>query len=247
MQKLYEGKAKAVYTTSEEGVLVQRFKDSATAFNAEKKAEFGGKGELNNRIAGIVFRYLADRGIPSHYIETPNTRDMRIRAVEIIQIEVVARNIVAGSLSKRTGLDEGVRLSAPIVEFYYKDDDLGDPMITDDHIRILNLATEDELATLRRMALEINEHLIELWKKCGLDLVDFKLEFGRVDGKILLADEISPDTQRLWDADGNRMDKDVFRRDLADLVETYSRVHAQLIAAYPEYDFGTLPEAPAER
>ena len=136
---------------------------------------------------------------------------MRIRAVKIIPLEVVARNIVAGSLSRRTGLDEGVRLKTPIVEFYYKDDDLGDPLLTSDHIRILDLATEEEQATLRRMALEINEHLISLWKKCGLDLVDFKLEFGRVDGRILLADEISPDTQRLWDADGNRMDKDVFR------------------------------------
>ena len=243
--RLYEGKAKTVYTTDTPGELVQRFKDSATAFNAEKKAEFAGKGELNNRIASMVFRFLKARGISSHYLDTPNRRDMRIRQVTIIPLEVVTRNVVAGSLSKRLGQPEGTRLAEPIVEFYYKDDALGDPLVTEDHIRVLKAASPEDLAELRRQALQVNEALVELWAACGLDLVDFKLEFGRTaDGTILLADEISPDTQRLWTVDGQRMDKDVFRRDLGDLVETYRDVHQRLVAAHPELDLGDLAEPP---
>lgn len=243
MEKLYEGKAKAVYTTDTTGVLIQRFKDSATAFNAEKKAEFAGKGELNNRIASMVFRYLESKGVSSHYLDTVNKRDMRIRQVEIIALEVVTRNIVAGSLSKRLGLPEGTVLESPIVEFYYKDDALGDPLFTEDHIRIMKLAEPEDLAELRRQALLVNEALIELWTKCDLKLVDFKLEFGRpATGEILLADEISPDTQRLWTADGRKMDKDVFRRDLGDLVGTYQEVYDRLLKNFPELDLGELAE-----
>lgn len=248
MQKLYEGKAKAVYATDTTGVLIQRFKDSATAFNAEKKAEFAGKGELNNRIASMVFRFLEERGVPSHYLDTVNKRDMRIRKVSIIPLEVVTRNIVAGSLAKRLGIPEGTRLEAPIVEFYYKKDELGDPLVTEDHVKLLKAATDAEMQELRRQALLVNDALKELWSKCGLDLVDFKLEFGyTMDDQILLADEISPDTQRLWDTEGRKMDKDVFRRDLGDLVSVYQEVYDRMIEAWPQLDLGELAEAPANR
>lgn len=248
MKKLYEGKAKTVYQTDMPHVLIQRFKDSATAFNAEKKADFAGKGELNNRIAGMVFRYLEKNGVPSHYLDTVNTRDMRIRQVEIFKLEVIVRNIVAGSLAKRLGLDEGIRLDQPIVEFSYKNDELGDPLINDDHaVHVLKIATPRILAELRRQALLVNTALKELWAKCDLELIDFKLEFGTtVDGQIILADEISPDTQRLWGSDGQKMDKDVFRRDLGDLVGTYQEVYDRLLAAWPEFKIGELVDAPAD-
>jgi|SRR5690554_2030122 len=245
MKKLYEGKAKVVYSTDTPAVLIQRFKDSATAFNAAKKADFVGKGELNNRISSMVFRFLEKRGVSSHYLDTVNKRDMRIRQVTIIPLEVVTRNIVAGSLTQRLGLPEGTRLQSPIVEFYYKNDELGDPLLTEDHIRILKLASSAELADLRRQALLVNTALKELWSKCSLELVDFKLEFGKaIDGQLLLADEISPDTQRLWAADGRKLDKDVFRRDLGDLVETYQEVHDRLVKEWPELKLGELLDAP---
>lgn len=247
MHKLYEGKAKAVYSTDMQGVLIQRFKDSATAFNAEKRAEFSGKGELNNRIASMIFRYLEAKGVASHYLDTVNTRDMRIRQVSIIPLEVVTRNIVAGSLEKRLGLPEGTVLDSPIVEFYYKNDQLGDPLFNEDHIRIMKLATPEDLQELRRQALLVNEALIELWEKCGLKLVDFKLEFGKpVTGEILLVDEISPDTQRLWTADGRKLDKDVFRRDLGDLVSTYQEVYDRILENFPQLDLGELATATAD-
>jgi phosphoribosylaminoimidazole-succinocarboxamide synthase len=243
MKKIYEGKAKAVYETDDPEVLIQRFKDSATAFNAEKKAEFKGKGELNHRITTAVFRYLQDKGISTHYMETLNARDMKMRRVEIIPIEVVARNVAAGSLSKRIGFEEGTPLRKPIVEYYYKVDELGDPMIAPAHIDVLELATADELEAITEQALAINHHLREFWKKCGLTLVDFKIEFGRTsDGEILLADEISPDTQRLWTSTGEKRDKDVFRRDIADLMDTYRDVYARVIDAFPEYDLGELED-----
>lgn len=243
MKKIYEGKAKAVYTTEDPEILVQRFKDSATAFNAEKKAEFAGKGELNHRITTAVFRYLQDQGISTHYIATRNARDMEIRRVEIIPIEVVTRNIAAGSLSRRIGFDEGTPLRHPIVEYYYKVDELGDPMLAPAHIAVLELATEEELESITEQALAINHHLRHFWQRCGLQLVDFKIEFGRTsDGEVLLADEISPDTQRLWTSDGQRRDKDVFRRDLADLIETYRDVYARVVEAFPQYDLGELED-----
>lgn len=243
MKKLYEGKAKIVFQTDEPEVLIQRFKDSATAFNAEKKAEFAGKGELNHRITTAVFQFLAEKGIESHYLETLNSRDMKMRRVDIIPLEVVTRNVIAGSLSKRTGIPEGEALSTPIVEYYYKKDELGDPMLAPVHVTTLNLATQSELDQLTRMALQINEALLEFWGACDLTLVDFKIEFGKTsDGQILLADEISPDTQRLWTADGEKRDKDVFRRDIADLVETYSDVYARIVKAFPRFDLGELAE-----
>lgn len=243
MKSIYEGKAKIVYQTDDPEILVQRFKDSATAFNAEKKAEFVGKGELNHRITTAVFKYLQDKGISTHYIRTLNARDMEIRRVEIVPIEVVTRNVAAGSLSKRLGFDEGVELRHPIVEYYYKVDELGDPMIAPAHIELLELASADELKSITEQALEINRHLTTFWKKCGLTLIDFKIEFGRTsDGEILLADEISPDTQRLWTEDGQKRDKDVFRRDLADLLETYQDVYDRMMKAFPEYELGSLED-----
>lgn len=246
---LYEGKAKSLYTTSDSGVLVQRFKDSATAFNGEKYAELPGKGALNNRISSILFRYLAANGVQSHYVDTRNQRDMGVRSVRIVPLEVVVRNVVAGSLSKRLGLPEGHDLRHPIVELYYKRDDLGDPLICLDHALVLELATEAEIASLRKMALQVNQVLRPLWERCDLRLIDFKLEFGRTSEGLLLADEISPDTSRLWDrrSEGRRMDKDVFRRDLADLVETYSEVLDRLLQVAGEHDTGDLPPAPADR
>lgn len=243
MKSIYEGKAKVVYQTDDPEILVQRFKDSATAFNAEKKAEFTGKGELNHRITTAVFRYLQDKGISTHYIRTLNARDMEMRRVDIVPIEVVTRNVAAGSLSKRLGFDEGVELRHPIVEYYYKVDELGDPMIAPAHIELLELATADELQSITEQALAVNRHLKAFWGKCGLTLIDFKIEFGRTsDGEILLADEISPDTQRLWTEDGQKRDKDVFRRDLADLLETYQDVYDRMMKAFPEYDLGPLED-----
>lgn len=244
MQKLYESPAKTVYATDTPAVLIQRFNDSVTAFNAEKKEDSVGKGELNNRIASMVFRYLETRGVPSHYLDTVNKRDMRTRQVTLFPLEVVTRTIVAGSLSKRLGLPEGTHLESPIVEFYYKNDALGDPLFAEDHIRILRLATQDDVREFRRQALLVHTALQELWAKCGLELVDFKLEFGRtVDGQIVLADEISPDTMRLWTAEGRRLDKDVFRRDLGDLLQTYQEVHDRLLDAWPNLALGDLVDA----
>ncbi|TVR03232.1 MAG: phosphoribosylaminoimidazolesuccinocarboxamide synthase [Deltaproteobacteria bacterium] len=246
---LYEGKAKSLYTTDREGILVQRFKDSATAFNGRKFATLPGKGALNNRISSILFRLLRESGIDSHYVDTRNTRDMGVRAVRIVPLEVVVRNVVAGSLSTRLGLDEGVALRHPIVELYYKRDDLGDPMICMDHAAVMQLATDAELQQLKRMALEVNDVLQPLWASAELTLVDFKLEFGRTDSGLLLADEISPDTSRLWDRTdpSRRMDKDVFRRDLGDLVETYTEVLRRLLTVAAAHDPGELTDAPSDR
>lgn len=247
MKKLYEGKAKILYETDTPHVLVQRFKDAATAFNAQKQESFAGKGELNNRIAGMVFRYLESEGVSSHYLDTINARDMRVRKVDIIQIEVIVRSIVAGSLATRLGLDEGIQLEQPIIEFSYKSDALGDPLINDDHaVHVLKIATHDQLKELRRQALLVYAALTKMWAKAELTLVDCKLEFGTtVDGQIVLADEVSPDTQRLWAKDGERLDKDVFRRDLGDLIETYQQVHDRLEKAWPRFAIGALANVPS--
>lgn len=246
---IYEGKAKSVYATDNPDLVVQRFKDSATAFNGEKYAELPGKGALNNRISSMIFRWLKRDGIESHYVDTLNSRDMLIKRVEIVPLEVVVRNRAAGSLSKRIGWEEGRQLPQPIVEFYYKDDALGDPLLSEDHITILGLATPEEREELRQIGLKVNASLQALFEKADLDLQDFKIEIGRVDGKLLLSDEISPDTSRLWDKRqaGRRMDKDVFRRDLADLVETYTEVLERLEEIEDAPTLGELAEAPADR
>lgn len=229
-QLLYEGKAKRLYATDEQDVLWVEYKDSATAFNGEKKAEIIGKGMLNNKITSLIFGKLQEAGIASHFVKQLSDHEQLVRQVEIIPVEVVTRNIVAGSMAKRLGLEEGTLLARPIVEFYYKDDALGDPIITEDHIELLQLASVQEVQELREKALHVNEVLIGFFTEVGVDLVDFKIEFGRdKEGSVLLADEISPDTCRLWDAKTKqKLDKDVFRRDLGDLTEAYQSILAKL-------------------
>ncbi|ACJ32615.1 phosphoribosylaminoimidazolesuccinocarboxamide synthase [Anoxybacillus flavithermus] len=227
---LYEGKAKKVYATNEKHVLWIEYKDEATAFNGEKKATIVGKGRLNNEITSLLFSLLHEAGVSNHFIRKISDTEQLVRQVTIIPLEVVVRNIVAGSLAKRIGLEEGTVMKKPIVEFYYKNDDLGDPLLTEDHIALLQLATHDELLYMKQMALRINDILTSLFRSCDLQLVDFKLEFGKDEtGAVLLADEISPDTCRLWDVHTKeKFDKDVFRRDLGDLTETYTKLLQRL-------------------
>jgi phosphoribosylaminoimidazole-succinocarboxamide synthase len=227
---LYEGKAKQVFATENPNDVIVRYKDDATAFDGKKRGTIGGKGELNNRMTAIFFTLLAERGIPTHFIELLSDREQLVRRVQIVPLEVVVRNIAAGSLSKRLGLPEGQPLPRPIVELYYKSDELGDPLINDDHIAILSLATPEQLAEIRQMALAINTILTEHLAPRRVLLVDFKLEFGTdAAGKLLLADEISPDTCRFWDADTHeKLDKDRFRRDLGGVEEAYQEMLRRL-------------------
>lgn len=229
-QLLYEGKAKRLYQTEQEDVLFVEYKNSATAFNGEKKAEIDGKGILNNRITTVIFEKLKTQGIDSHFVERISENEQLVRKVDIIPIEVVVRNIAAGSLAKRLGFEEGTPLSRTIVEFYYKDDALGDPIINNEHIDILGIATKEEVGILYELGLKVNSVLQPIFEEVGVILVDFKLEFGRdKDGNVLLADEISPDTCRLWDAETKqKLDKDVFRRDLGSLTDVYEIILARL-------------------
>jgi phosphoribosylaminoimidazole-succinocarboxamide synthase len=228
--KLYEGKAKIVYETTRPDVIIQYFKDDATAFNALKRGTIVGKGVVNNRMSAVLFERLQHAGIPTHYLETLSDREMLCRRLDIIKIETIVRNIVAGSLAKRTGLEEGTPIRAPIVELYYKSDPLGDPMLNDDHVRMLGLATPRDLAWMRRTALRINGVLKPHLARRGLLLVDFKVEFGRAKGRLYLGDEISPDTCRLWDGvTRERLDKDRFRRDLGGVEEAYQEVYRRLV------------------
>jgi len=231
-EKLYEGKAKIVYSTDDPGKVIQYFKDDATAFNALKRGTILGKGVVNNKMSAVLFERLGKAGIPTHYLGTLSDREMLCRRLDIVKIEVIPRNIVAGTLAKRIGLEEGVAIKPPIVELFYKSDPLGDPMITDDHVRMLKLASPKELAWMKRMALKIDALLRPLLKRKGLILVDFKLEFGRAGGKMYLGDEISPDTCRLWDADTReKLDKDRFRRDLGRVEEAYQEVYRRLVGS----------------
>jgi len=229
-QLLYEGKAKRLYQTEQDDILFVEYKNSATAFNGEKKAEIDGKGILNNRITTVIFEKLKTQGIDSHFVERISENEQLVRKVDIIPIEVVVRNIAAGSLAKRLGFEEGTPLNRTIVEFYYKDDALGDPIINNDHIDILGIATKEEVETLYQLGLKVNSVLQPIFEEVGVILVDFKLEFGRdQDGNVLLADEISPDTCRLWDAETKqKLDKDVFRRDLGSLTDVYEIILARL-------------------
>jgi phosphoribosylaminoimidazole-succinocarboxamide synthase len=231
-EKLYEGKAKIVYQTNQPGRIIQYFKDDATAFNALKKGTILGKGVINNRMSAALFTVLERARIPTHYLETLSDREMLCRRLDIIKIETIVRNIVAGSLAKRTGLEEGTPIKQPLVELYYKSDPLGDPMLNDDHVRMLRLATPAELAWMKRMALRINAVLKPHLARRGLLLVDFKLEFGRHGRKLYLGDEISPDTCRLWDSRSKeRLDKDRFRRDMGGVEEAYAEVYRRLVPA----------------
>jgi phosphoribosylaminoimidazole-succinocarboxamide synthase len=222
---LYEGKAKKIFLTEKDDEVIQYFKDDATAFNAQKRGTILEKGVVNNTISAKIFQYLAGAGIPSHFIQQLNDREMLTRRVKIIPVEVVVRNRATGSIVKRLGLEEGLIIDPPLIEFFYKDDSLGDPLITEDHIRLLKLATSSQIEELRQQALNINGVLKPFFQERGMMLVDFKLEFGLWNGQVILADEISPDTCRFWDIQtGERMDKDRFRKDLGRIEETYQEV-----------------------
>lgn len=230
---IYEGKAKILYEGPEPGTLVQYFKDDATAFNAEKKAVLDGKGVLNNRISEFMMTRLATIGVPNHFIRRLNMREQLIREVEIIPIEVVVRNVAAGSMSTRLGVEEGEQLPRSIVEFYYKKDELGDPIVTEEHITAFNWATTQEIDDMISMALRVNDFMSGLFAAVGIRLIDFKVEFGRLyEGdmvRTILADEISPDSCRLWDIEsGEKLDKDRFRRDLGGVTEAYAEVARRL-------------------
>lgn len=236
---IYEGKAKIIYEGPDAGTVIQYFKDDATAFNAEKKAEISGKGVLNNRISAHLMNKLEEKGIPTHFIRSINMREQLVRKVEVVPIELVVRNIAAGSLVKRLGLKEGEVLSRPLIEYYYKKDELGDPLVGEEHIYTFGWADPYELEEMSLMAWRVNDYLSGLFEGIGLKLVDFKLEFGRIYGEygevyIVLADEISPDNCRLWDIkSGEKMDKDRFRFDLGDLVDGYQQV-AQRLGLIPD-------------
>ncbi|MBK5262858.1 MAG: phosphoribosylaminoimidazolesuccinocarboxamide synthase [Peptostreptococcaceae bacterium] len=226
LEMIYEGKAKKVFKTDDESLFIVDYKDDATAFNGLKKGQILGKGAVNNVMANIIFRMLEKKGIPTHFVEQLSERETLVKAVKILPLEVIIRNVTAGSFSKRYGVEEGRVLARPILEFSYKNDELGDPLINDDHILALELATEEELAQVKKYTYMINDSLKEFFLEIGLKLIDFKIEFGKQkDGNIILADEISPDTCRLWDAVTNeKMDKDRFRRDLGNVEETYQEV-----------------------
>lgn len=227
--KMYEGKAKIVYKTNIPSLVIQEFKDDATAFDGKKKGTIGNKGICNIKISSIFFKLLSKYNIPTHYIKSLNDREMLIKKLKIIPVEVVARNIAAGSLSKRLGLPEGTVLKKPVIEFYYKNDELGDPMINEYHIDSMGFASVKDMQIIKRMASKINEILRAFLRKKGLLLIDFKLEFGKQDGKIFLADEISPDTCRFWDIKTKeKLDKDRFRRDLGRVEEAYQEVLKRL-------------------
>jgi phosphoribosylaminoimidazole-succinocarboxamide synthase len=231
--KIYEGKAKTLYEGPEPGTVIVHFKDDATAFNAEKKAVIEGKGVLNQRISEYLFTKLNELGLPTHFIRSLNMREQLVREVEIIPLEVIVRNVAAGSLAKRLGIDEGTVLPRSIIEFCYKNDALGDPMVSEEHITAFGWATPMELDDIMHMSIRINDFLTGLFLGIGIKLVDFKIEFGRLFEndmmRIVLADEISPDSCRLWDMKTNqKLDKDVFRRDLGNLVDAYQEVARRL-------------------
>lgn len=230
MEKLYEGKAKIVYKTENPDQVVIYFKDEATAFNAQKRDVIEGKGALNNKISSIIFKLLGERGIPTHFIKQTSEREMLTYYTAIIPIEVVVRNLATGSIVKRLGITEKSEFKPPLIEFYLKNDALGDPIICYEHILALNLASDDDIKTIKDLALKVNEVLTGFMKDHGIILVDFKLEFGRKeDGTIVVADEISPDTCRLWDIKtGERMDKDRFRLNLGNLTEYYGEVFRRI-------------------
>jgi len=226
MKMLYEGKAKQVFLTDNQGEYIVHFKDDATAFNGIKKEKIAGKGELNNSISSLIFEMLEKEGIKTHFIKKVNSNDMLVKKVSILPLEIIIRNVSAGSLAKRLGIEEGIEFEEPVFELCYKRDDLGDPIINDDHAVILGLASRVEIEQIKKETLKINELLRTFFLKANLKLIDFKIEYGRTDeGELLLADEVSPDTCRLWDAKTNeKMDKDRFRRDLGSVIEAYQEV-----------------------
>ena len=226
---LYSGKAKNLFSTEDENVIIAQYKDQATALNGVKKEQITGKGQLNNQISSLIFQKLNAAGVATHFIKKISETEQLNKKVKIIPLEVVLRNVTAGSFSKRFGVKEGIQLEKPIVEFYYKNDDLDDPFINDEHVKFLKLANDEDIAYIKAETRRINKLLSDWFHKIGLKLIDFKLEFGfDKDGKIILADEFSPDNCRLWDAQGHHMDKDVFRRGLGELTDVYEVVWEKL-------------------
>ena len=229
-EQLYEGKAKKVFATDDPEFLIVSYKDDATAFNGLKKGTIIGKGVINNRMSNLLMQRLEKAGIPTHFIKELSERETLVKKVSIVPLEVIVRNIAAGSFSKRYGVEEGFVFETPTIEFSYKNDELGDPLMDEYHAIAMKLATEEEIETIKKYAFGINEQLKSFWAECGVILVDFKLEFGRLmDGTIVLADEISPDTSRLWDSKtGEKLDKDRFRRDLGGVEDAYAEVMKRL-------------------
>ena len=225
LEQLYEGKAKKVFKTDDPKCLIVDYKDDATAFNGEKKGQIVGKGVVNNTMTNIILQLLEQKGVPTHYIEQISDRETIVKAVKILPLEVITRNISAGSFAKRYGVEEGIVFDKPTFELSYKNDDLGDPLMCESHALALKLVTEEQLEKVKAYTATVNETLKEFFLDKGLKLVDFKIEFGLYDGEVILADEISPDTCRLWDVETNeKMDKDRFRRDLGKIEETYAEV-----------------------
>ena len=227
--QLYEGKAKKVFETDDPDIVIVDYKDDATAFNGLKKGTIAGKGVINNKMSNMMFRLMEQHGIPTHYVEELSDRETAVKKVQIVPLEVIIRNTAAGSFSKRCGVPEGKKLPVTVLEFSYKNDDLGDPLINDYHALAMELATPEEIETIKKMAFKVNEIMKEFFKTLNIDLIDFKLEFGRFKGSIILADEISPDTCRFWDmTTGEKLDKDRFRRDMGGVEDAYKEVFARL-------------------
>ena len=226
---LYEGKAKKVYTTENPDVLIVDYKDDATAFNGVKKGTIVGKGVVNNRMTNHIFKMLEEKGIPTHFIEELSDRETAVKKVEIVPLEVIVRNVAAGSFSKKLGIEEGFRLLSPTLEFSHKNDELGDPMINDYYAVAIGAATREEIDKITELVFKINEILVDYFKSIKVDLIDFKVEFGRYKGQIILADEISPDTCRFWDSETHeKLDKDRFRRDLGHVEEAYEEIYRRI-------------------
>lgn len=226
---LYEGKAKKVYTTENPDVLIVDYKDDATAFNGVKKGTIVGKGVVNNRMTNHIFKMLEEKGIPTHFIEELSDRETAVKKVEIVPLEVIVRNVAAGSFSKKLGIEEGFRLLSPTLEFSYKNDELGDPMINDYYAVAIGAATREEIDKITELVFKINEILVDYFKSIKVDLIDFKVEFGRYKSQIILADEISPDTCRFWDSETHeKLDKDRFRRDLGHVEEAYEEIYRRI-------------------
>ncbi len=224
-EQLYEGKAKKVFATNDPDLVIVDYKDDATAFNGEKKGTIAGKGVINNKMTNYMFKLLEKEGVPTHLVEEISDRETIVKKVEIVQLEVIIRNVAAGSFSKRMGVEEGTKLLTPILEFSYKNDDLGDPFINDYYALALGIATKEELDKIAEYAFKVNEFMVKFFKNINIDLIDFKIEFGRFHGQILLADEISPDTCRFWDSTTHeKLDKDRFRRDLGGVEEAYQEM-----------------------
>ncbi|MBQ8180970.1 MAG: phosphoribosylaminoimidazolesuccinocarboxamide synthase [Ruminococcus sp.] len=231
MEQLYEGKAKKVYATNDPNLVIVDYKDDATAFNGEKKGTISGKGSINNRMTNFMFGMLEKEGVPTHLVEEISDRETIVKKVSIVPLEVIIRNVAAGSFSKRMGVEEGRKLLTPILEFGYKNDDLGDPFINDYYALALGLATKEEIDTIAKYAFKVNEFMVNFFKKLNIDLIDFKIEFGKTpDGTIILADEISPDTCRFWDSTTHeKLDKDRFRRDMGGVEEAYQEIMKRLM------------------